>query len=120
LIFTISYDQTLKWFETSERALQVELHNPNKAVYTCLFWDSVDQQLFAADNRGFVYIIDIYEEDKVITKDLRDKKPKTGEKIDVKINSIQIIEDPKFPSRRCLFVHTDFVMKSFRLKKEVK
>lgn len=43
LIFTISYDQTLRWFETTERAQQVELVNPNKAVYTCLFWDSLDQ-----------------------------------------------------------------------------
>ena len=42
LIFTISYDQTLKWFETSERAMQVELQNPNKGVFTCLFWDSAD------------------------------------------------------------------------------
>lgn len=37
-------------------------------------------------------------------KDLRDKKPKTGEKIDVKINKIEIIEDPRWPERRCLFV----------------
>lgn len=66
--------------------MQVEITNPNKAVYTCLFWDYVDQQLYAADNRGFLYIINIYQEDKIIIKDLRDKKPKTGEKIDVKIN----------------------------------
>jgi hypothetical protein len=51
---------------------------------------------------------------------LRDKKPKTGEKIDVKINQIEIIEDPKWPDRRSLLVHTDFVMKSYKLKKEVK
>lgn len=89
-------------------------------MYTCLFWDSVDQCLFAADNRGFVYIINIYQEDKIITKDLREKKRKTGEKIDSKINYIEIIEDPKRPDRRCLFVHQDFIMKSFRLKKEVK
>lgn len=74
-------------------------------MYTCLFWDSVDQCLFAADNRGFVYIINIYQEDKIITKDLREKKRKTGEKIDSKINYIEIIEDPKRPDRRCLFVH---------------
>ena len=78
--------------------------------------------LYAADNRGFLYIINIYQEDKIITKDLRDKKPKTGEKTDVKINKIEIIEDPKImdPPRRTLLIQTDFIMKSFRLKKEVK
>ena len=76
--------------------------------------------MFAADNRGFLYIINIYEEDKVTIKDLRDKKHKTGEKIDVKINKIEIIEDPKHPDRRALFVATDFFMKSYRLKREVK
>ena len=67
-----------------------------------------------------MYIINIYQEDKIFTKDLRDKKPKTGEKIDVKINKIEIIEDPKYPERRSILVSTDFIMKSFRLKKEVK
>ena len=42
LIFTIGYDQTLRWFETTERQKQVELENPNKAVYTCMFWDSIE------------------------------------------------------------------------------
>lgn len=100
--------------------MQVELVNPNKAVYTCLFWDSRGQELYAADNRGFIYIINIYQEDKIIVKDLRDKKPKTGEKIDVKINKIEIIEDPRWPERRTLFVSTDFIMRSYRLKPEKK
>jgi hypothetical protein len=42
LIFTIGYDQTLKWFETTERQQQMVLENPNKAVYTCMCWDSVE------------------------------------------------------------------------------
>ena len=41
LIFTISYDQTLKWFEATERESSAnnELANPNKTVFTCLCWD---------------------------------------------------------------------------------
>jgi hypothetical protein len=100
--------------------MQVEIVNPNQAIYTSLFWDADDSRLYAADNRGFVYIIDIYDEDKIIVKDLREKKRKTGEKVDTKINRIEIISDPKRPSYRCLFVHQDFIMKSFRLKKEQK
>lgn len=76
--------------------------------------------MFAADNRGFVYIINIYEEDKITIKDLREKKPKSSERIDVKINKIEIIEDPNNPKRRVLLVFTDFIMKTYRLKQEVK
>lgn len=40
LIFTISFDQTLRWFEATERAPQVTLQNPNKAIYTSICWDN--------------------------------------------------------------------------------
>ena len=40
LIFTISFDQQLKWFEATERAQQVALQNPNKAIYTSICWDN--------------------------------------------------------------------------------
>jgi len=75
--------------------MQVELVNPNKAVYTCLFWDSVDQCLFAADNRGFVYIIDIYQEDKITTKDLRDYKPVEARRVPPKKKVIETSSNDK-------------------------
>jgi WD40 repeat protein len=38
----------------------------------------------------------------------------------MKINKIELIDDKLFPKRRSLLVHTDFVLKSFRIKKETK
>lgn len=38
----------------------------------------------------------------------------------MKINKIEIIEDPNHKNRRVLFVFTDFIMKTYRLKQEVK
>ena len=62
LIFTISYDQTLKWFEATEkeRATHNELSNPNKTVFTCLCWDYQEQELYAADEKGYIFVINVY------------------------------------------------------------
>jgi len=72
LIFTISYDQTLKWFEATEREREThnELMNPNKTIFTCLCWDFQDQELYAADDKGYVYVINVYQEDKLFSKQL--------------------------------------------------
>lgn len=133
LIFTISNDQTLRWFEMSERQMNPEpIVNPRKAVFTCLFWDPVDQLLYAADSKGFVSIINIYQEDKRIVKDLRERKVVKGEKSkqfaqtkeDVRINSIEIIDYPRkigsSKDRRYLLVRTDFDIKIYKIQKEVK
>jgi len=42
--------------------------------------------LYAGDNRGFVYIIDIYSEDKITVKDLREINKLKNQKEDFKIN----------------------------------
>lgn len=60
LIFTTGYDQTLKWFEMTERKQQVALKNPNKCNYTYLVWDYSSQELYAGDEKGFVYVINVY------------------------------------------------------------
>ena len=72
LIFTISYDQTLKWFEARgfERETHNELSNPNKAIFTCMCWDYQEQELYAADEKGFIYVINVYQEDKLFSKQL--------------------------------------------------
>ena len=60
LIFTIGYDQSLKWFEMLNRKQQVSLKNPNKCNYTCLVWDYSAQELYASDEKGHIYIINVY------------------------------------------------------------
>jgi len=78
LIFTISYDQELKWFEATERAQQVAMKNPNKCCYTSICWDKEEGELYAADEKGFIYIINVYQEDKVITKEIYAPKKKNN------------------------------------------
>jgi hypothetical protein len=60
MIFTISHDQKLKWFEMTNRKQLATLQNPQKVVYTSIAWHEGESALYAADMLGFVYIIDIY------------------------------------------------------------
>ena len=59
-------------------------------------------ELYAADDKGDVYIINVYHEDKVVTKKLSEKK----------INRIQILRNEREPNVfdewGCLLVHTDY------------
>ena len=107
LIFTISYDQTLKWFEATERerATHNELSNPNKTVFTCLCWDYQEQELYAADEKGYIFVINVYQEDKLFSKQL----------VKERVNKIEIVQDARF-----LLIQTDFGLKSFKIKKGVK
>lgn len=51
----------LKWFEmTKDNKCLNEVKNPQKCVYTSIFWDFVEQELYAADEKGYVYIINVY------------------------------------------------------------
>lgn len=88
LLFTISFDRTLKWFEASKLSMQFEMINPNKACYSCMVWDSVDKKLYVGDDKGFLYIIDVYDEDQIITKDLRGSA-----KLPFKITRLEIVGD---------------------------
>ena len=107
LIFTISYDQTLKWFEATEREREThnELNNPNKTIFTCLCWDYQEQELYAADEKGYIYVINVYQEDKLFSKQL----------VKERINKVEIVQDARF-----LIIQTDFGMKSYKIKKGVK
>lgn len=44
--------------------------NPNKTIFTCLCWDYNDHELYAADEKGYVYVINVYQEDKLFSKQL--------------------------------------------------
>jgi WD40 repeat protein len=137
------------WFEMTEGNKQLmAMRNPQKCIYTSIFWDYQEQELYAADEKGYVYIINVYQEDKIVTK-----RPWLE-----KIKRIQIIEEPdkskpptedqeeskqeeqdaeeplqeeskiaeeeelarKRRKKRFLMVETDYGIKSFRIKKGVK
>jgi hypothetical protein len=44
-----------------------------------LYWDDLDHELYAADERGFVYIINVYAENNIVTKRVCDEKIKRVE-----------------------------------------
>jgi len=49
------------WFEMTQGNKQlVALKNPQKCCYTSIYWDNLEQELYAADEKGFVYIINVY------------------------------------------------------------
>lgn len=59
------------------------MKNPQKCCYTSIFWDTLEQELYAADEKGYVYIINVYQEDKIVIK-----RP-----CEEKIRRIEIIEE---------------------------
>lgn len=54
------------------------MKNPNKCCYTSICWDKEEGELYAADEKGFIYIINVYQEDKVITKEIYAPKKKNN------------------------------------------
>ena len=90
LLFTIAYDRTLKWFEASQLLQQFKIMNPNKACYTCMVWDQVNKKIFVGDEAGFLSIIDVYDEEKIVIKDLR-----SSSKLPFKITKLEIVGDLK-------------------------
>ena len=72
------------WFEmTAGNKQLVTLKNPQKCCYTSIYWDTLEQELYAADEKGYVYIINVYQEDKIIIK----------KHCEEKIKRIEIIEE---------------------------
>ena len=69
LIFTISYDQKLKWLEaTGDNETQSEIENPNRTVFTCMCWDHAEHELYLADDKGYIHVFNAYEESKMFSK----------------------------------------------------
>lgn len=67
-VFTISYDQHLKAFDTGFSNEFFCLKNPNKVVYTSIYWD--DQVLYIADELGYVGVLNVYMDKPFIWKRL--------------------------------------------------
>ena len=65
-VFTISYDQYLKAFDASFNNEFFQLANPNKVIYTSIYWD--DQVLFIADEMGYVGVLNVYMDKPLLWK----------------------------------------------------
>ena len=68
-------------------------------------WDYQEQELYVADEKGYVFVIDVYQEEKFFSKQL----------VKERINRIEIVQEARF-----LLIQTDFGIRSFKIKKGVK
>ena len=117
-IFTISFDQQLKGFDATNGTEFFCLKNPNKCIYTSIFWDSTYQELFIADEKGFLTVLNVYMEKPLVHKKIinaEDPAKKKQVATDEKILKIEILE-----KTRSLLVHTDFGIKVFQIKRGTK
>ena len=107
LIFTITGDQILRWYEATDIDTKKppSVENPNKAIFTHMCWDYRDQELYVSDEKGHVFVINVYDEERFFKKRL----------VESKINKIEIV-----PNARFLLVMTDYDITSFMIKKGVK
>ena len=97
----------VRWFEATEIETKKPpcVENPNKAIFTHMCWDYKDQELYVSDEKGHVFVINVYDEERFFKKRL----------VESKINRIEIV-----PNARYLLVMTDYDITSFRIKKGVK
>jgi hypothetical protein len=103
-IFTISHDQYLKGFDATNGTEFFAIRNPNKCIYTSIFWDSLFQELFIADERGFITVLNVYMEKPLVHKQIVK---------DEKIKKVEIIQSDV----RNLLIHTDFGIRAFMIKR---
>lgn len=81
-VFTISYDQHLKAFDTGFSNEFFSLKNPNKVIYTSICWD--EQYLYISDEMGYVGVLNVYMDKPFIWKRL----------VQEPIKKIEILSDP--------------------------
>ena len=67
-IFTMSFDQYLKGFDATNGTEFFQIKNPNKCIYSTLYWDTVYQELFIADEKGFLTVLNVYMEKPLVHK----------------------------------------------------
>lgn len=69
-IFTISHDQYLKGFDATNDTEFFAIRNPNKCVYTSIFWDNQHQELYISDEKGFITVMNVYNEKPIVHKQI--------------------------------------------------
>jgi WD40 repeat protein len=99
-VFTISFDQHLKAFDTTFSNEFFTLKNPNKVVYTSIFWD--DQVLYIADEMGYVGVLNVYMDKPFIWKRL----------VNEPIKKIEVVSEPKH-----LIVFTEYEIRAYKIRK---
>lgn len=99
-VFTISYDQHLKAFDTQFSNEFFSLKNPNKVIYTSIYWD--DQVLYIADELGYVGVLNVYMDKPFIWKRL----------VNESIKKIEIVSEP-----RHLLLLTEYEIRAYKIRK---
>lgn len=101
-VFTISFDQQLKGFDAANGSEFFCIKNPNKAVYTSIFWDNQFQELYISDECGFIWVLNVYMEKPLLQKKI----------VDEKIKKIEIMEDT-----RSLLIQTEYCLRTYKVKR---
>lgn len=92
----------MKGFDATNGTEFFQIKNPNKCVYTSIYWDQQYQELFIADEKGFLTVLNVYMEKPLVQKQIADEK----------IKKIEILE-----KTRSLLIHTDFAVRVFQIKR---
>lgn len=105
-VFTISYDQNLKGFDATNDTEFYCMKNPNKVIFTSIFWDNDFQELYISDELGFVWVLNVYVDKPVVMKQLAK---------DEKIHKIELMEEPdRLPEDpKHLLMHIDQSIKVY-------
>ena len=107
-IFTISHDQYLKGFDATNDTEFFAIRNPNKCVYTSIFWDSQHQELYISDEKGFITVMNVYNEKPIVHKQIVYNE---------KIKKIELIQTDIVKN---LLIHSDFGIRAFKIKRGAK
>jgi len=73
-VFTISYDQCLRGFDAANGGEFLCIKNPNKCLYTSLFWDETSQELLVADEAGYIGVLNVYVENPIAWEQIIEQK----------------------------------------------
>ena len=66
IIFSIGYDQQLVGFEAISGKQFYDLRNPHKVLFTSLVWDDENQELYASDELGYVFVVNMAMEKSMV------------------------------------------------------
>jgi WD40 repeat protein len=104
-IFTISYDQQVKGFDGTNGNEFFCMKNPNKSIYTGMYWDRDFQELYVSDANGYVGVIKVIVERPLFWQKM----------VKERILDIELVE-----SLRRLILITSSAIKIYKVERGVK
>lgn len=66
LVVTVGFDNCVRVFDVVGRAAFLCISNERRCRYTCVSWDSVNHELFCADQDGFIEVWNIYTDKRLM------------------------------------------------------